>query len=101
MAKKRKPAPITIHILSTSSTLMGICAALITAIKLSDFATNTLLDETLLVTALLMFVSCFLSYLDIRSKNSNGKLEEWADNFFLIGLILLMVSMILLWFNLL
>lgn len=80
---------------------MGICSALFIGMRFSNLGAKTLLDELLLITAFLMFVSVFMSYLDIRAGERKTSFEDWADSVFMVGLFLLMASLLLLWINLL
>lgn len=89
----------TPHILNTSASILGICAMLITGLKLSSYSANTFLDELLIITSIFMYISCFLSYLSIRSNHAQIKFEEWADNIFMTGLLLLLGSMVFIGFT--
>lgn len=87
------------HILNTSATILGICTVLITGLKFTKSSATTYLDETAMITAIIMYASCILSYLSIRSRNESNKFEQWADYIFLVGLFLLLVSMFLVAIN--
>ncbi len=90
------------HILNSSSNLLGFCLVVLTSIKISKFATATIIDEITGLSAIVLMVSCILSFLSIRSKSEykSAKLERVADIFFLIGLITLGITVLLVSFNL-
>ena len=85
----------TPHILNTSATILGLCAVLVTGIKLTNNIEKTLFDELLILTGASMYISCVLSYLSIRLDHSNATYENWADIIFLGGLFLLLTCMLL------
>lgn len=98
-APERNGGEKHVHILSTSANLFGICAVLITGLHVTNTHANTLLDETLLVNSLLLFTSCFFSYLSIRNGGQNGRAlwyEQWADQLFLFSLFAMFVALALL-----
>ena len=88
----------TPHILGTSANLLGFCAVLVTGLRFTNLHLTTLLDEILVVTSFFFLISCILSYLSIRSRTdlTTSRFENLADYFFLVGLSILFVSMVLL-----
>jgi hypothetical protein len=82
------------HILSASSSLLGICFVLITGLKLTQAYLATYADEISIVASLCFIASCLLSYLSMR-QDRTGKLERFADYFFLIGLLFLSAAVLL------
>ena len=97
MAAEKSP-----HILNSSSNLLGFCVVVLTSIKISKFAAATIIDEITGVSAMMLMISCILSFLSIRTKNDSrsGKLENVAGIIFLIGLISLAITIVLVSFNL-
>ncbi len=92
----------SLHILNSSSNLLGFCLVVLTSIKISKFAAATIIDEITGVSAMMLMVSCILSFLSIRTKNEirSEKLENMAGIIFLIGLISLAATIVLVSFNL-
>lgn len=88
MASEKQP-----QILAASSALLGISFVLITGLKLSNAAENTLADEISLFSAACFFGGCLVSYLAIRTEKEAKRIEMIADYMFLTGLITLFVAM--------
>ena len=84
--------PRNSHILNAASNLLGIALLIVTAINITDKAGKTYADEAGIVAALLLAVSCIVSYLSIRSPGEGRRLEAWADKIFLSGLIALLAA---------
>lgn len=88
------------HILNASSNLLGICFVLLTSLKVLGKSGQTIVDEISFVAVIFFMTSCYMSFLSIRSKQEKGLLlEKIADYFFLGGLTLLFITMILFMFN--
>jgi len=88
------------HILNASSNLLGLCFVVLTSLKLLNISGKTIIDELTTVAIFLFMASCILSFLSIRgSIKKSGKLENIADIFFLIGLLLLFVTALLFSFD--
>lgn len=83
--------PRNSHILNAASNLLGIALLIVTGINISDNAGKTYADEAGIVAALLLAISCIVSYLSIRSPEGS-RLEAWADKIFLSGLIALLAA---------
>jgi glycopeptide antibiotics resistance protein len=88
------------HILNTSANLLGFCLFVITSIHSNSMADKTLIDEFTSVVALMLSVSCFFSFLSIKTKNEKKelKLENIADYLFIfsiVGILFILVFMIL------
>ena len=96
------PAEKSPHILNSSSNLLGFCLVVLTSIKISKFAAATIIDEITGLSAMMLMISCIISFLSIRTKNEthSEKLENVAGIFFLIGLISLAITILLVSFNL-
>ncbi|HMI08097.1 MAG TPA: hypothetical protein VK528_11160 [Flavobacterium sp.] len=93
MGKNKKNFP---HILTASSTLLGLCFVVLTSLKLSDNREASVIDEFTAVAILMFMTSSILSYLSMRNSKLWGKkYERIADIVFLSGLIFLFVTTIL------
>ena len=97
-APRHKPPleeDISIHILSVSAAMVGVCLTVIGLIRivitLGKF--DTIADNLLAVTALIFLVSCFCSYWALRTRGTRRmhRLERIADASFLLGLLLMVV----------
>ena len=86
---------ISIHIFSTSATMVGVCLTVIGLFKVifQLKAVSTLGDDLLSVDALLFLLACALSYwsLRTRSKRRRHVAERVADVTFLAALSLMTV----------
>jgi uncharacterized membrane protein SirB2 len=91
------------HILNTSSNLLGFCLIVMTSIKISKTGGATIIDDITGVAAMLLVVSCLLSFLAIRSHDEvrSEKMERIADIVFLTALICIALTITLVSFNLL
>ena len=76
------------HILPTSATMTGVCVTVISIVRLTEATrhVSTIIDSAFALTGLVFLISCFLSYISMRSVRFNGRLEKYADVFFMIGL---------------
>lgn len=85
---------ISNHILPTSATLAGICITVISIVRLveSNRHVSTMIDNLMAFTGLIFLISCFLSYISIRSSRRAVKLEKYADFLFLAGLSLMVIG---------
>jgi hypothetical protein len=87
---------ISRHILPTSSNLLGLCFVILTFIKLSKIANETIIDETIGLLIMLFLISSVLSYISMRAKRKSEVYEKIADVILLVGLCLLtLVSMVI------
>jgi hypothetical protein len=98
MSQKKSP-----HILNTSSNLLGFCLIVLTSIKISKTNSATVIDDITGMAAILLVISCILSFLSIRTQKEirSEKLEKLADVIFLVALICIALTIILVSFNLL
>lgn len=85
---------ISNHILPTSATMAGVCITVISIVRLveSNRHVSTIIDNLMAFTGLVFLVSCFLSYMSIRSARRSIKFEKYADLLFLAGLSLMVVG---------
>ena len=97
MAAEKSP-----HILNTSSNLLGFCLVVLTSIKISKFSAATVIDEITAISAVLLAISCILSFLSMKTKDETraNKMENIADVVFLIALIAVSATIVLVSFNL-
>ncbi|MCC7031040.1 MAG: hypothetical protein IT257_12100 [Chitinophagaceae bacterium] len=77
------------HILNTAANLLGFCLFIVTSLHFTNKSANTLIDELTSVIALLLTISCLLSFISIRTENDKREIycEKMADNFFFISLL--------------
>ncbi|MBS1960162.1 MAG: hypothetical protein JST80_11865 [Bdellovibrionales bacterium] len=75
-------------ILNAGSSLLGICFVLVSYMKRSGMAHDTLLDEFLLVPIVAFFCACIFSYMALRSQGheKSVKFEKIGDASFVVGL---------------
>lgn len=85
---------ISNHILPTSATMAGVCITVLSIVRLveSNRHVNTIIDNLMAFSGLIFLVSCFLSYISIRSTGRAVKLEKYADFLFLFGLSLMVIG---------
>lgn len=87
------------HILPNSAQLVGVCMMVIPVVKLLHFGqVGLLLDKLLAIDTLVFMTSAGLSYAAMR-QSRYAKLERYADQIFMLGLMELGVCAILLAFE--
>ncbi|HEX4875520.1 MAG TPA: hypothetical protein VFV31_02540 [Chitinophagaceae bacterium] len=76
------------HILGTATNLLGFCLLVITSLHVSEKSQNSLIDEFASVVAILLTISCILSFASIKAENKEKeqKLESLADFLFVLAL---------------
>ena len=77
------------HILPTSGNLLGLCFAILSFIKISGLANETIIDEVLVVAIVLFLFAGIVSYASMRSLQKEEHYERIAEFIFLGGLSLL------------
>jgi len=96
MAENGNKKNISRHILPTSSNLLGLCFVILTFIKLSKMAHETIIDESIGSLIILFLSSSILSYVSMRAQRKAEFYEKIADIILLAGLCLLtMVSLVI------
>ena len=84
---------ISVHILSVSAALVGVCLTVIGLVKIHGrlVSLGTITDEMLACNAILFLLSCFISYLSLTARNKKRKhrLERIANWIFLTALLLM------------
>lgn len=86
------------HILNASSNLLGFCFVIITSLRISKINHSTYIDEFAGIASLFLAVSCFFSFLSIRTGNihSENRYEKIADYLFISALICISISVVIL-----
>lgn len=88
------------HILSTSANLLGFCFIVLTSVKISKLSESTYIDEGAALSVILFMASCLLSFLSMKGTVLHAKKwERLADIMFLFGLIVLLLTTIMITFN--
>jgi surface polysaccharide O-acyltransferase-like enzyme len=94
------PSNTSKHILSTSANLLGFCLFVITSFHVTNKSADSIIDEAASLIALLLSLSCFFSFVSIRTSDAR-KEERWekiADYFFLyalVGIIMIIFLLVL------
>ena len=83
------------HILNAASNLLGIALLIIAGLNVSHVADKSFADEIAWIAAVCLAGSCLLSYLSLRH-GEPSRIEQWADRIFLLGLVMLIVSIVVL-----
>jgi len=90
MPEENLPAPTNSpHILSSSSTLLGICFLILCSINVLGAPQRTLIDEITGSATILFLVSSALSYASMKSRLRPFLYEKIADIAFFTGLLFL------------
>ena len=77
------------HILPTSAQLVGVCVTVISLIKALHIGqAGMVIDRFLALNCLLFIMSALFSYASIRGYKA-VRMEKYADQFFMVGLIAL------------
>jgi hypothetical protein len=88
---------ISSHILPTSANLVGVCIMSLSLVKLLPrHGWSTWVDEMLALDSMVFLVSVALSYASLRIKRHSPTLENWAELFFLGGLVLIILASLVL-----
>lgn len=77
------------HILPTSGNLLGLCFAILSFIRVSGLANETIIDEILVLAIVLFLSASIVSYASMRSLKKEEHYERIAEFIFLGGLSLL------------
>jgi hypothetical protein len=87
------------QILNAASSLLGISLIIIAGLNVTHTNRTTLADEVAWVSAVLLALSCILSYLAVRAAPRETNTGKWADRVFMMGLIALFASIVVLAVN--
>jgi hypothetical protein len=76
------------HVLNGSTNLLGICFVVYTVMQATGAASRSYIDELTALGAVFFVVSCFLSFLSLRSRvlERKAKFESVADYVFMSGI---------------
>jgi hypothetical protein len=96
MAEPSNRAP---HILSTSSTLFGLCYVVFTSLKAFKLDAETVMDEFTAFAMVLFLTSCIFSYFSLKGFKRSALFEQIADYIFLVGLFSLFLITIFIVFD--
>lgn len=85
------------HILSTSANLLGFCLFVIASFHVSNYASQTVIDEFAAGIGFVLAVSCIFSFLSLRTNKPGPtrRLETAADYLFFAALIGIAVIILL------
>lgn len=91
---RHRDSRIANHILPTSATMTGVCVTIISTVRRTEsrHQINTIIDNLLAINSLLFLIRCFLSYLSMRPLPRAACFEKYADVFFLIGFLLMVIG---------
>jgi hypothetical protein len=94
-----RPQDFQGQILNAASSLLGISLVIIAGLNVTHAARGTLADEVAWGSAVLLALSCILSYLAVRAAPRETSMGKWADRIFLLGLLALFASIVVLAIN--
>ena len=85
------------HILNTAANLLGFCLFVTTSFHVAAKSDSSNIDELASAVALLLVLSCFLSFFSIKTKNESKKqrLERYAEYLFaasLTGILIIILN---------
>ena len=83
------------HILNAASNLLGIAFVIIAGLNVTRLTGKTFADEVAWAAAVLLSLSCLLSYLAIRAEPNGARVEAWAVSF-MLGLAALFAAVLVL-----
>ncbi|CAN5476187.1 hypothetical protein BH10BAC3_BH10BAC3_03420 [soil metagenome] len=86
------------HILSGSTTMIGVCVTVITLFRVMHTNLETYADELLAFDNIVFITAALFAYASIR-KDNNKRLERIADITFLLGMLLMMAAGIMIIFS--
>lgn len=99
-AGRAAAASLSSHILPTSATMVGVCMTVLSLGRLThDGRLGMFIDKVLAADAVVFLVSAVLSFLSIRIRHDARRAEDWAEELFLLGLVLSTFSAILIAFT--
>ena len=85
------------HILTGSTTMIGVCITVITLFRVMKSSIESYADELLAFDNIVFITSAILAYSSIRKEN-NRLLEKLADIIFLFGMLLMLLAGIMIVF---
>ncbi len=74
--------------------MTGVCITVISIVRLveSNRHISTIIDNLMAVNSLIFLISCFLSYISLRSAKAAEIFERYADMLFLMGLSVMVIG---------
>ena len=88
------------HILPTSATMVAVCMAVISVVKVTPSGTLGIwVDKLLGIDSLLFLASAFISFISMRPGQGSARYERWAEWIFLTGLTILVGAGLILSFE--
>lgn len=98
-SKPDRPAELSVHILPTAATMIGVCTTLIGLVKVVETRIGpSHVDEYVGLVSLLFVLSAIASYVSLRfagSQRASVRFERIADICFMIGLLGLVIIALL------
>jgi len=90
------------HILNTSANLLGFCLFVITSLHIANRTETHDIDKFTSVIAVFLTVTCVISFISIRTKNTQKekRFETIADYLFITSLIGILLVILLITLNL-
>lgn len=91
------------HILGTSANLLGFCLFVIASFHVTNYSSQTMIDEFAAAVGFILAVSCIFSFLSLRTDKPEltKRLETIADYLFFAALIGIAVIILLIAFRIL
>lgn len=86
-----KNREIAHHILSGSTTMIGVCITVITLFRVMKTSMQTYADELLAFDNVIFIAAAIFAYIAIRQDN-NKRMERLADISFLFGMLIMLVA---------
>ena len=84
---KAARASLSLHILPTAATMVGVCMTVLSIGRLSNVGKlGVVVDKMLAFDSVIFLVSAVFSFVAIRMVTRAGRLETWAEELFLLGL---------------
>jgi len=78
------------HVLSGSTTMIGVCITVITLFRVLKASMSTYADELLGIDNFIFIAAALFAYSALR-KDNNARLEWWADRLFFVGMIVMLI----------
>jgi hypothetical protein len=93
MDRERDSANLAGHILPVSATMVGVCMTVISLVQIiPKNAVSNWVDGLLAVDNLLFLVSASMSYVAIRRPEVSLQMEQRADTFFMVALLVMVCA---------
>jgi hypothetical protein len=89
---------LSMHILPTSATMVGVCMTVLSIMKLASPA-GVITHKLLAVNSVVFLASAILSFVSMRPQRNLARLESLAEFTFLAGLIMLVLAAVIVSFE--